>query len=56
VEIEDTLGTDPDIGEPLSGEFKGLFKYRIGEYRVIYARQSDSVLVLRIGHRRSAYR
>ena len=55
-EIEETLGSDPDCGEPLSGEFKGLFRYRIGEYRVIYARYPDSVLILRIGHRRSVYR
>jgi mRNA interferase RelE/StbE len=55
-EIEETLGSDPESGEPLSGEFKGLFRYRSGEYRVIYARYPDSVLILRIGHRRSVYR
>jgi mRNA-degrading endonuclease RelE of RelBE toxin-antitoxin system len=48
-EIEETLGADPDSGEPLSGEFKGFFRYRIGEYRVIFSRYPDSVLILRIG-------
>lgn len=55
-EIEETIGSDPTIGEPLSGEFKGLFRYRIGRYRVIYARYPEFVLIVRIGHRRSVYR
>ncbi|HPH35475.1 MAG TPA: type II toxin-antitoxin system RelE/ParE family toxin [Methanoregulaceae archaeon] len=55
-EIEETIGSHPDCGEPLSGEFKGMFRYRIGEYRVIYARYPDSVLILRIGHWRAVYR
>lgn len=55
-EIEDTIGSDSTIGEPLSGEFKGLLRYRIGEYRVIFVRYPDSVLIVRIGHRRSVYR
>lgn len=55
-EIEKILGSDPNSGDPLSGEFKRLFRYRIGEYRVIYTRYPDSVLILRIGHRRSVYR
>ncbi len=38
-------------GEPLQGEFKGLFRIRIGEYRVIYTLTGEDVLVLRIGHR-----
>jgi len=55
-DIEDSIGSYPDRGEPIAGEFKGFFKYRIGEYRVIYARYPDSILILRIGHRRSVYR
>ncbi len=55
-ELEDALRADPDCGEPLKGRFKGLLKLRIGDYRVIYARTEDGVLVLRIGHRKSVYR
>ena len=43
-------------GTPLTGEFSGLFRLRIGDYRVIYARQDGGYLVLRIAHRREVYR
>jgi mRNA interferase RelE/StbE len=55
-ELEKTLSADPDRGVPLKGRFKGLLKYRVGDYRVIYARTEDGVLVLRIGHRRGVYK
>lgn len=54
--LEGKLGVDPHAGEPLKGEFQGLFKYRIGDYRIIYAKTTDGVLVLRIAHRKQAYR
>lgn len=40
----------------LKGQFAGLRKYRIGDYRVIYAILGDDVLVLRIGHRKDVYK
>ncbi len=55
-ELEKALSADPDHGFPLKGQFKGLLKYRVGDYRVIYARTEESVLVLRIGHRRGVYK
>ena len=55
-ELEAALSEDPNHGEPLTGQFKGLRKYRVGEYRVIYSREKDRVLVLRIGHRSTVYR
>ncbi len=54
--IEKALGSAGGSGEPLAGEFAGLFRLRIGDYRVIYARTSDGYLVLRIGHRSEVYR
>ncbi len=54
--LEQVLGGDPDTGEPLVGEFKGCFKYRIGDHRVIYTKAVDGILVLRIGHRKEIYR
>ena len=53
--LEKELGENPDRGTPLSGQFKGLFKYRIGDYRVIYAKTRDGILVLKIGHRSKIY-
>ena len=39
----------------LKGEFAGLRKLRVGDYRVIFAILGTDVLVLRIGHRREVY-
>ena len=50
-EQESILSKDPNRGEPLSREFRGLPKYNIGEYRFIYTQVRDVVLVLRIGLR-----
>ncbi len=54
-QIEDVLGSDPSKGEALKGEFDGLFKLRVGDYRVVYASVGQDVLVLRIRHRGKAY-
>jgi len=51
--------TDPrDLGKALSGDKVGLWRYRIGDYRVIchLEDQAEVVLVLRVAHRREAYR
>ena len=53
--LEKILKQNPDIGEPLSGKFKGLLKLRIGDYKVVYTRTTDGVLILRISHRKHAY-
>ena len=54
--IEKTLGAGAEAGEPLTGEFAGLFRIRVGDYRVIYTRTTAGYLVLRIGHRSDVYR
>jgi mRNA interferase RelE/StbE len=47
-----------DLGKALSGDKVGLWRYRIGDYRVIchLEDQAEIVLVLRVAHRRQAYR
>jgi addiction module RelE/StbE family toxin len=40
----------------LQDQFAGLRKYRVGDYRVIYAIIKESVLILRIQHRKDVYR
>jgi mRNA interferase RelE/StbE len=45
-------------GEALHGELAGLWKYRVGDYRLL-CRIEDArlvVLVVRIGNRREVYR
>lgn len=54
--IERALKTEGRGGEALSGAFAGLFQLRVGDYRVIYARTDNGYLILRIAHRREAYR
>ncbi len=54
-QVKTTLGENPRVGEPLHGEFEGLYKLRVGDYRVIYALTGQDVLVLRVRHRGKAY-
>jgi len=54
-QITAVLGGNPKGGEPLHGEFKGLLKLRIGDYRVVYALSGQDVIVLRIRHRGKVY-
>lgn len=46
------------FGKPLRGEKKGLWRYRVGDYRIICDIQDETntVLVLALGHRREIYR
>lgn len=46
------------IGKALSGELKGLWRYRIGDYRLICLIQDDKliILALAIGHRREIFK
>jgi mRNA interferase RelE/StbE len=54
--IEGGLARKPETSPVLKGRFIGLRKYRVGDYRVIYAILGDDVLILRIGHRCEVYR
>ena len=53
--IERALRTEGRSGKPLASEFAGLFRLRVKDYRVIYARTTDGYLVLRIGRRDVIY-
>ncbi len=54
-QIEEELSKNAETYPVLKGQFAGLRKYRVGDYRVIYAILGDDVLVLRIGHRKDVY-
>jgi mRNA interferase RelE/StbE len=45
------------FGKPLAGEFAGLWRYRVGDYRLVVTFEDDRliVLVLRVAHRREVY-
>jgi mRNA interferase RelE/StbE len=55
--VED-LRQDPLAGHPLSGQWQGLRRLRVGSVRVIYGFDGKELLisVLRVGHRRDVYR
>jgi len=54
--IEEQLPDKADNFPSLTGKFAGLRKFRVGDYRVIYAIIEDTALILRISHRRESYR
>jgi len=57
--INGALAENPHrVGKPLTGELTGLWSARRGDYRVVYSIEDDviTVTVLRLGHRRDAYR
>ena len=58
--LRNRIVTDEDprrFGNPLSKNLSGLWKYRIGDYRLICEIQKEKmvVLVLRVGHRSKIY-
>ncbi|OGD24579.1 MAG: hypothetical protein A2Y56_13295 [Candidatus Aminicenantes bacterium RBG_13_63_10] len=57
--IKEHLVRDPlAYARPLMGMFKGLYRYRRGDYRVMFAVDHEARLVriLHIKHRKNAYR
>ena len=54
--IESELTKDPTYEKQLSGNFSGLFSLRVGDYRVIYKHLHDTILILRIAHRKDVYK
>lgn len=58
--LRETLATGEDprrTGKSLQGRMKGLWRYRVGDYRIISQIQDEHIviLVVRIGHRRDIY-
>ncbi len=44
------------VPEPLTGELKGTFKLRIGDWRVVYTVEGETIVIQFIGHRREIYK
>ncbi len=58
IEAIDKLKDNPAAGSVLKGEFSGLRRIRIGDYRIVYEAQDSQliILVVRVGRRREVYR
>ena len=57
--VENHLSKDPlKIGKPLKGQLKTFYRYRVGNYRVIYAveKKEVTILVVRVGKRDEIYK
>jgi mRNA interferase RelE/StbE len=49
------LKTDPYIGKPLRGDWKGVYSLRTGRYRILYSIKGTTVELLSVGHRKHIY-
>ncbi|MFN7921566.1 MAG: type II toxin-antitoxin system mRNA interferase toxin, RelE/StbE family [Bryobacteraceae bacterium] len=41
---------------PLHGDWQGLYRLRVGDYRVIYRLIDDGMEIIAVGHRSEVYR
>ena len=56
--VEMHLAKDPiSLGKPLTANLSGMYRYRIGDYRIIYEiiKNELVVIVVRVGHRKDVY-
>ena len=54
--IEDRLTVDPiGFGKPLRYSLAGHRRLRVGDYRIIYRINGQTVNILKIGHRKEVY-
>ena len=57
--LRERVSVDPrSFGKALKGDHSGLWRYRVGDYRVICEIYDETitVLVVRVGHRKEVYR
>jgi len=51
-----SLSADPEAGEMLVGQFKGVRSLRVGNYRILYENSEGSIYIYSIKRRSKAYR
>jgi mRNA interferase RelE/StbE len=59
IRVKGYLSQDPEkLGKPLKGVLKGLYRYRIGDYRIMYSidRGDKQISILYVGSRKDIYR
>jgi len=54
--IETVLSQDPHKGKQLKDEYKGFWRIRIGDYRVVYRIMQKDVVIVAVGHRKKIYK
>ncbi len=55
--IENKLAIDPYSGKKLAGNLSEFYRYRVGNYRIIYSIHESSIEIeiIKIGHRKNVY-
>jgi mRNA interferase RelE/StbE len=57
--VKNNLVKNPKkLGKTLKGQFKGLLRYRVGDYRIIFVLdyETKKLIILAINHRKNIYR
>jgi len=54
--IKETFSREPVTTRQLKGRYAGLFRLRIGNYRIIYTSMRGGILIMRIAHRKEVYK
>ena len=49
--IENTLRMDPDFYPELKGIYRGIRKFKVGLYRILFTYQDNNLEILKIGKR-----
>ncbi len=55
--IEEKIAKDPYKGKKLLGDLSDFYRYRVGDYRIIYLIFDDRVEIeiVKVGHRKEVY-
>jgi len=57
--LQKRLATADDphaFGKPLTGNHGGLWRYRVGDWRIVCSIEKPRIIILRIAHRREVYK
>ncbi len=54
--IETVLSQNPCKGKQLKGEYKGFWRIRIGNYRIVYKIIRKDVIIVAVGHIKEIYK
>lgn len=57
--VAEKLMINPDYFlEPLTGDFSGYCKFRVGDYRLICSKENEqlTIIIVELGHRREVYK
>jgi len=56
--LYNVLAPNPFLGKALKADLKGMYSYRVGDYRIIYSIVKHELIIqiIKVSHRREVYR